>query len=190
MKKSYSIFLILATILASCTEDPDTVDLQTVNSRFTVFKEAFPELAKNINTDYLQDFSSYREKPNLTGKGDATEIDAITFPVMKEEKVIGRYYGLVDESSAIYIDYSDYQNKIVIYDVNNPSAFQTLKPDLKSKFGGYTTETTSKGGLCAVGCGLAAAAIIASDGPAPFMDFVAVSYLAVCLADCEESFDL
>jgi len=36
------------------------------------------------------------------------------------------------------------------------------------------------------GCGLAAAAIIASDGPAPFMDLLAVSYLAVC----EESFDL
>lgn len=190
MKKSYSILLIIAIILFSCTENIDTVDQQTIDPKFTVFKESFPRLANNMNTDYLQDFSGYRENPSLLSEGEATEIEAITFPIMEEEKVIGRYYGLVDESSAIYIDYSDYQNKITIYDVNNPSAFETLKPDLKSKFGGYTTESTSKGGLCAVGCGLAAAAIIASDGPAPFMDLVAVSYLAVCLADCEESFDL
>ena len=41
-------------------------------------------------------------------------------------------------------------------------------------------------GLCAVGCGAAGMAIASSDGPAPFMDALAVAYVTECGWSCAE----
>lgn len=145
----------------------------------SAFKSSFPSLIEKAEFNYTQNVSV----PNKMNKKE--EIEGTTFPVMNEQEVIGRYLGLNDESAAIYIDFSDYQNQITIYDVNNPTKFEVVETVFDSKTNSYLpVQKYSKNTWCKASCYIGSMAIAASDGPAPFMDVLAVSYGITCIAAC------
>lgn len=116
--KKINLFTVLAMavtlIIVSCQSNNDE---DVLNSEFSKFKTNFPELASKINYVNVQ-----KTNNDYAAKSENT-IDGVTFPVMNNNKVIGRYIGTTDEKSSVYIDFSDYTNKITIYDVNDPSKF-------------------------------------------------------------------
>ncbi|RYC52597.1 hypothetical protein [Flagellimonas olearia] len=189
MKKNgtFLFFLSCLSLLLSCTKQNEELTIESLHEEFSTFKKAFPNLYVNINPDYIQK-SDINSLETLTAKAEV----GITFPIIENEKVIGRYFGLCDESIALYIDYSDYENQIVIYNVNNSAQFAIVEMELNLETLTYipiqvsSKEYSAKGSSwCAVSCGIGATAIALSDGPAPLMDLVAVTYMAACLTDCE-----
>jgi hypothetical protein len=175
--------LFLSFLFNSCeTENSDTME-QTTESEFLNFKTAFPDLESKINYTYIQKTSS---NSNASPKGN---LEGVTFPVTNNEEVIGRYIGTADEISAIYIDFSDYKNKITVYDVNDPSKSENFIMILDEATNIYSPEINSdsgKGFWCDAQCTIAAIAIAASDGPSPLMDILAISFQITCLAACRE----
>jgi len=179
LKKFKVLFLLLTVIIVSCQTDNEEL-----NSEFSKFKTNFPELASKINYDNVQTNSN-----NKTAKSE-NNVDGTTFPVMDDNEVIGRYLGTNDESVALYMDFTDYTNKITIYDVNNPTNKQEFEMIYNSETGNYEpvkTDVSSRGFWCSASCALGVIAIAASDGPAPLMDYLAVAYGVACLQACKES---
>lgn len=109
-----------------------------------------------------------------------------TVPVIIDDNVTGRYVGLNDESAGIYIDFTDFKNEITVYDANEPTNFQVYSMVFNPENSTYEPSTlkSSTGALCGTLCALGAIAIASSDGPAPFMDALAVTYAVACLAEC------
>lgn len=180
--------LFLSVILFnSCEIENNDLAEQSIDNEFTKFKTAFPNLVSKINYSNIQ-----KTKSNDSAKSK-NNIDGITFPVMNDNVVIGRYIGTTNQNTAIYIDFSDYTNKITFYDVNNiekPETFQmvldkstnTYKPilDYQAKSSGW------RYWLCAGGCTAVSITISLVDGPAPLMDVLAVAYQLDCVVGCAE----
>jgi hypothetical protein len=182
-----SLTIISTLIFISCsTENTLTNNLDEnlviqktiqndVNRYTTTFRDNFSDLSDKIGENYIQ--YKYSELSNKN-----KEIQGLTFPIIDKNEVIGRYVGLTDESNVIYIDFENYKESITIYDVNNPSKFITVNTVYDSKTDTYTISPNKS--WCEASCTLGAIAIAASDGPAPFMDYLAVAYLISCMQDC------
>jgi len=177
------LILSVSLLTISCQSEDDNLSEQSVPSEFTTFKTAFPELITKISYENVQ-------KTNFNKNGAAkskNRADGVTFPIMDNNKVVGRYIGLSDESTSLYIDFSNYENKIVIYNVNDPSEFETLNTVYNSDTDKYEVDLSAYRSRfwCGVRCTVAALAIAAADGPSPLMDILAVAYQVSCLAECD-----
>jgi len=154
-----------------------------LSSEFLVFTVNFPELASNISYDNVQKInteneSSFKLERNVKG---------VTFPVMIDNVVIGRYIGSTVENTAVYIDFTDYKNKIIIYDVYNPSEFESVDMVLEEYSDSYipVEYIQTRGGFwCKAACTIQAMAIASTDGPSPVMDVLAIAYGIACMLDC------
>ncbi len=171
--------ILVTLVIISCQSNNDE-DL--LNSEFSVFKKNFPELAPKISYSNVQKIIN-----NYSAKSE-NFMDGITFPIMDNNEVIGRYMGTSDENISVYIDFSDYKNIITIYDATNPSKFQSVKMVLDHSTNTYKPDPKlqAKDFWCNMTCTIGAIAIASSDGPAPLMDALAVSFVIACLADCAE----
>jgi hypothetical protein len=151
------------------------------NDNFKVFKTNFPNLSSKIGLNNIQKV----DIDIVTTKETSTK--GVTFPVIDNNIVIGRYIGLSDESKGIYFDLSDYTKKIIAYDANNPSVHLVINMIYNPTNGNYEPSLSSmKSYWCEIGCCLGAMAIAASDGPSPLMDILAASYCAACILECNE----
>jgi hypothetical protein len=177
------LLFISISILDSCKNENDEIIDTTLNYELSVFKKNFPCEYKNIGIENIQQVIANKSN------GDNSNINGITFPVIEEGKVIGRYIGLIDQTSCLFIDFSDYTHQVTIIDVNDPSKQQVLDMIYDSKDGTYRPNFLKNGcGFwCSAACALGAIAIAASDGPAPFMDALAITYSIACLAACLEN---
>lgn len=158
------------------------------------FKNADLTLTRFLNSD-LNQLSSI--------PGD--EMAAQSFPVVLNGKVTGRYFESITHNTGIYIDYSNYKQKITIYSGSNKGLHLTGSMVLDVEKGQYvfsgeylesTFQDDNSGGIeqeclkpwrfawCSAGCGFESAGIAVLDGPAPVMDIVAYNYLMVCIAAC------
>jgi hypothetical protein len=184
--KYFKIILVVGGLFLFNSCEKDDSNLIEQSNKFNNFKTSFPSLASKINYDNVQ----------KTNNGYAAKseniVNGVTFPVMIDNKVIGRYMGTTDESTAIYIDFSDYKNKITFYDVNNIEEPETFRMVLDSSTNTYTPilDYQSKGGwryaLCAAGCTAVSITIALVDGPAPLMDVLAIAYQLDCTVRCGE----
>lgn len=176
-------FMLAMMLMMNCNIN-ENEEIQ--NKEFLKFKKNFPELSSKISYENIQQNNVDKRYISKSTQN----IDAVTFPIMNNNKVIGRYLGDKSGNNAIYIDFNDFKNKIVIYDVNDPTKFQVLnmlydessnsyKPDLK-----YQAKASF---WCKAACTVGAIAIASSDGPAPLMDILAYTYAVACLLDCELS---
>lgn len=183
-----SALFLSITLFNSCeTEKNDLVE-QSVDNEFAKFKSAFLDLSSKISSKNIQ-------KVNIASalsKSTSSDVEGVTFPIIDNDFVIGRYIGIGDESIGLYIDFSDYTNKITFYDVNNieePETFQmvldiatnTYKPVLD-----YQAKSGWRYWLCSAGCAAGATAISLVDGPAPLMDVLALAWGADCILDCAD----
>ena len=178
-KAKISIFLANILFIASCSQYNEVT-----NTEFLKFKENFPHLVANISYENLQRSSNLND---LSRYNSEEEVVGVSFPVIDEDIVVGRYIGTDDEKTAVYMDFTNYEEEIIIYDVNDPSKFNSYKMELDAENEVYIPVglNQSRGGFwCAATCTLGALAIAASDGPFPVMDLLAVSFQAACLADC------
>ncbi len=175
--------LILTLLFVGCNSVKEELIVQSVDTEFATFKSTFPHLSNKISIANIQK----GEDVVRNSKSSSRSISGVTFPIIDNEEVIGRYIGLSDESSAIYIDFSDYTNKVTVYNVNDPSVFETFEMIYNPVNGKYEPSYIGmKGFWCAASCTIGAIAIAASDGPSPLMDFLAISFQIACLADCAE----
>lgn len=182
-KFKYLIILILfssVSLLNSCDKGYDEVKDEAIDNELEIFKKNFPCEFENIGIEYVQ-----REITNKSG-GDNLSKSGISFPIIDDGKVIGRYLGLSDQSAATYIDFTDYENQVTVYDVLDPSKFQIFKMIYNPEKGLYEPIIlkSTTGFWCGAACALGTIAIAASDGPSPLMDILAVSFSVACLADC------
>jgi hypothetical protein len=174
---------ILATIFVSCNSEKEDIAINSIDNEIVTFKSNFPHLSNKISTANIQKVGEVEKN----SKSSQASISGITFPIIENEEVIGRYIGLSDESSAIYIDFSDYTNKVTVYNVIDPSVFETFQMIYNPENGNYEPSYFGeKGFWCGASCTIGAIAIAASDGPSPLMDFLAISFQIACLADCAE----
>lgn len=179
------MFLSIILFNSCQTEENNPIE-QLVDSEFAKFKIAFPDLVPKININNIQKTNS---KNNDRAKSESN-ISGVTFPVMENDEVIGRYFGLSDESSAIYLDFSNYTDYVKVYDVNDPSSFAVINMVYNKNTGEY--EPASQNSFnksyfwCDLSCTVGALAIAASDGPVPLMDVLAISYQITCMAACRE----
>lgn len=174
------IFCLL--IFISCEKnDQTTNEFELFEENLSAFKNNFPCEYENINYNYLQELNSDSLKSS-----DTIDEDGIIFPVMEDDKVVGRYIGLLNQLSAVYIDMTDYTNTITIYDVNNPDLSQKFDMIYNPEKDIYEPVVlkSATGFWCGVACGLGTVAIAATDGPSPLMDVLAASYAVSCLASC------
>ncbi|MFD0931416.1 hypothetical protein ACFQ0R_02275 [Psychroflexus salinarum] len=178
-----SSLILCSLFLNSCETESSEEFNQSFKKEFLSFKSSFPELANKIDYKSIQETSAENNGKSMT------KTSGVSFPIINNNKIIGRYIATIDERSAVYIDFSDYQNKIIIYDVNNPSKFESFEMVLNEKSNTYSpvyNSSLEKGFWCDAQCTLAAIAIAASDGPAPLMDILAISFQITCLASCRE----
>jgi len=178
-----SASLLCLLSLISCNRSDDQFVEKTTPLEFKVFKNNFPHLSSMFNVDYIQtadlDLGTY--------KSSQTTIKGVTFPIIEDNKVIGRYIGISDESKGVYLDYSDYTNKIVAYDANNPSFNKTFRMVYNQDNQNYEPVLNgTKSYWCEITCCLGALAISAGDGPAPVMDIIALAFFTSCMIDCND----
>lgn len=177
--------LFLSIILFSSCEKGDN-NLIEQSNEFTKFKSAFPNLASKISYDNVQ-----KTKDNSAAKSGNT-VDGLTFPIINNNEVIGRYLGTSSQKTAIYIDFSDYKNKITVYDVNKieePKIFQMALDTSTNTYNPVLNNQTKSGWrywLCAAACTAGAVAISLVDGPAPLMDVLALTYQLNCVLSCAD----
>jgi len=88
--------------------------------RLSIFQMNFPNEYKNLKLEYLQNTIETKSSEISPSLG-------ISVPVIINNEVVGRYVGLVNQSAAIYIDFTDYKNEIIVYDVIDPTRFQVFK---------------------------------------------------------------
>ncbi|WGK64415.1 hypothetical protein [Croceiramulus getboli] len=175
-KTSVTFILIIMTLCTSCSKE-EVLNLSTYST--TKFEKNFPVESSLARYDHLQEYSS-----ESIGKS-SPDFKGVTFPIVQDNQVIGRYIGLESELSAIYIDFSDYTNKILVINVLEPETHIYLDMILDPVSGNYVPVLpTEKGFWCSAACAIGAIAIASSDGPAPIMDALAISYSIACLADC------
>lgn len=187
---SIIIMFFSVILFNSCETENNDILEQSVDNEFAKFKSAFPHLSSKISLKNIQ-------KVNIASalSKSINDIEGVTFPLIDDDFVIGRYIGLDDESIGIYIDFGDYTNKITIYDVNgieSPQVFEmvldlstnTYKPviDLDYQNRGW------RYWVCAGGCTAVSVAISLVDGPAPLMDILAVAYQLDCVLSCAERY--
>ena len=179
--------MAVAVFLTSCGKmleeaQPVTQEI-TLEQKISVFKANFPEQYNNISLNNIQEVESSLTNANTIENG-------ITVPIEENNQIIGRYIGLTDQSASVYIDFSDYENTVRVYNVNNPSQFQDFQMVYNSTTRNYQplfgANGESGGFWCEAGCVIGAIAIAASDGPFPLMDALAISYEIACLSDCAE----
>ncbi|WP_321348721.1 hypothetical protein [uncultured Draconibacterium sp.] len=187
MKLSIRFFIVVISfaIFISCDKDGAGVveNNKFYDSNLTLFKSNFLVEYEGIDYSNIQDVNSV-----LTKSSSDSNYEAITFPVMYDGKIVGRYIGLKDQTSAIYIDMSDYTKTITVYNVINPEQYEVVGMVYDSFDDTYIPNTlkSASGFWCGVACGLGTVAIAASDGPVPVMDVLAASYAVACLASCLE----
>lgn len=173
------VFFTIFVLFISMSCDKQTNEMELSDQRLSIFKMNFPNEYKNLRLEFLQgtiETKSSEVSPSL----------GISVPVIINNEVVGRYVGLVDQSAAIYIDFTNFKNEIIVYDVINPSRFQIFKMKYDAErdvYEPFVLKSTNDA-LCGALCALGAIAIAASDGPAPFMDALAITYAATCLAAC------
>ena len=175
----------------SCETENNDILEQSVDNEFAKFKSAFPDLSSKISLKNIQ-------KVNIASalsKSINSDIEGVTFPLIDNDFVIGRYIGLVDESIGMYIDFSDYTNKITFHDVNgieSPQVFEmvldlstnTYKPVIELDY----QNRGWRYWVCAGGCTAVSVAISLVDGPAPLMDILAIAYQLDCVLSCAENY--
>lgn len=177
-----SLLVVFLAVGFSCSIDEEIRNAQNSNLEFSKFLSEFPEFADNIDKSSIQRTELKNQENTIQAKN---QIEGVTFPIIENGEIVGRYLGLNNESVALYFDFTDYKNQVVIYDANDSTRFEIVKIDHDSKSNRYSFEDKySKGGWCAISCGLGTLAIILSDGPAPVMDLLALAFEAACLADC------
>lgn len=182
-KISKIVLSIILTGAVGCSNDNTEVgnlEVESLSFEFSHFKENFPQHFQKIESSKIQ----YGQSSSIQGKGNE---DGATFPIVDGDNVIGRYLGLSDQSTAIYFDFENYEESISVYDVNNPDFQRTYYAEYDAKTNSYIYNDLGNKGWCEVSCTLGAMAIAASDGPAPFMDYLAVAYGIACLADCAQN---
>ncbi len=178
------LFLIAVTF--SCVTESQDVE----KNQFLKFKTSFPDLADKISYKNIQS--------NIPTKGensDNKQANLLTFPIMEQNKVIGRYAGTKDERSAFYVDLSNYKNKVTLYNVNNledkvtykmifDETTNTYKPMNIQTKGGRDGGMPWRYSLCVGACGVEAVAIASVDGPLPIMDVGALVWFGNCTTGC------
>jgi hypothetical protein len=178
--RKISLFLSIILILSSSCSNIKLDD--KFKEDYEVFKASFPAYAEKISYEHVQIVDVSKQF-----KSTASQV-VVTFPVMQDNEVIGRYYGTEDETVAYYIDFSNYKNSITIYDVNDPELFQTINMIYDPESGLYVPEYSDfKVTWCEVSCLIGAVAIASSDGPSPLMDILAVSYEISCILACKQA---
>ncbi|MCV6631028.1 MAG: hypothetical protein OIF50_14340 [Flavobacteriaceae bacterium] len=173
MKKHTIIFFVLtlSITLISCNKDSNPSEQIEDNS------------ISNFENNFISEFQakdlSYLQK---------VDHSFLTFPTIKNGMVIGRYIEYSDEE-ALYFDLSNYKKEVIVYNVFNKNEFQIIPTTLDLKTKSYKLDSSlARGGFwCKAACYIGAAAIAASDGPAPLMDALAVSYGITCIAACIEA---
>ena len=176
IKRAFFTILVLF-ISMSC--DKQMNEMEHNEQRLSIFQMNFPNEYKNLKLEYLQNTIETKSSEISPSLG-------ISIPVIINNEVVGRYVGLVNQSAAIYIDFTDYKNEIIVYDVIDPTRFQVFKMKYDAERDVYEPIVlkSTNDALCGALCALGAIAIAASDGPAPFMDALAITYAATCLAAC------
>lgn len=176
MKKIIFSFLSVLFII-SCTTNDELKDESNIDlsKLFSVFKKNFPSEFSKIAVDNIQ----YAEAIDLR-----VATQGVTYPIMSGNMVIGRYFGLEDQSRAIYFDFTHYTEYITVRDVNNPSYSIERETIYDPQTNSYIVGDIR--GWCEVSCTLGAMAIAASDGPSPLMDILAISYGTTCILGCPQ----
>lgn len=176
------IMIFITSFFVGCNKEiNETEERNPYEDKLTIFKKNFPCEYENINFDYLQELKSTKSSGSIA--------NFITFPVIEDGKVIGRYIGFTDQSCAVYIDMKDYTNTVTVYDAINPSLHETVSMVYDSEKGIYIPVRlkSANGFLCSTLCAIGTIAIAASDGPVPVMDALAATYAIACLAQCLEA---
>ncbi len=159
----------------------NTIILKSISS-LNNFKEQYPKEYNLLNTEYIQNDEGIIESSN-----ELKGLNYFTIPTMIDNNVVGRLLYYNGETQ--YIDFSNYKNEVIIHIITKDKikSSVTIPMVYNSKNDVYEISGyQNRGWLCGVGCTLATMAIIASDGPAPLMDIIAVAYYAVCMADCRK----
>lgn len=203
MKKYLKLSILLLSVglltLNSCSEDENILD-ETIKNQLTenlkIFKNNFESEFKNLNFDSKKSgtITAINEKGNKEDLG----IGYTSIEITLDGKVSGYYIEI--EGEGHYIDLGS-NNKINHFYVNNPKEkleFElTQNDELGYKLPNFTKihisnlsnvqakcDNDAAATACVVTCGISAGAIALSDGPAPFMDVLAVSYFGSCTTGC------
>lgn len=172
---------LLILILISCNSKRDEVFDQLSSVEFSEFKTNFPNLSSKISFNDIQKVVINSDNTKTTSNM------GVTFPVIDNKTVIGRYIGLSDETKGVYFDLSNYTNQITAYDVHNPSNYLVIQMTYNPDNDKYEPSLNNlKSYWCEISCCLGAMAIAASDGPSPLMDILAATYCATCIAECNQ----
>jgi len=165
-------FLVSFLLITSCDKD---------NSQL-IKDERLNSLYKNFNS--ISEFIDYSKIQTFNAQSKNNEEALITVPIIKDENVIGRFYGINNGTEGFYVDFSNYTKEITVYDANNPLIREVIKMELNDE-GMYVPILNNKTIFyCRLSCTIGTMAISASDGPLPLLDILAVAYFASCMAGC------
>lgn len=188
LKQIITVVALAIFMLISCSENElmdssqeKTISLKSILS-LNNFKELYPKEYNLLNTEYIQNNTGIIKSSN-----ELKDLNYFTLPTMIDNNVVGRLLYYNGETQ--YIDFSNYKNEVTIHIITKDKfkSSVTIPTVYNSKNDIYEiSEHQNRGWLCGVGCTLATMAIIASDGPLPLMDIIAVAFYGVCMADCLE----
>lgn len=187
-------FLFCTSIFISCKKNNSITGETQLTEGLSIFKTKFNNEFNSISWDTKRIIN-----PSLMND----EVPNINFTLIDINLNGYNAYYVEFDGKGFFVDYSKHNKGIKVFDVVNSDEYCIIPfaegkasiPDFNSEYSLYQktfnpNESNLKSGwrywLCAGGCGAVSLAIAASDGPAPFMDILAVVFFADCTLDCAE----
>ena len=175
MKPTFFKIALCVLLIANFSCDKETSEAEfneQLSPSMAAFKANFPNEFAQLDLDRSQVI-----------KDANNALLATSSPVISNNQVRGRLFQYAD-GITLYYDLSRYSEFVTTFDVFDKSS-QTYAMKFDAKSQSYQPDFTTAGSFwCKAACTLGAMAIAASDGPAPLMDALAITYGAACLADC------
>lgn len=210
--QKFILIFSLSIFIISCSSDNNennSLENISLDDNLELFKSNFPNQFDNLNFESKKVGNTETDLLNKEINGIALNYKSIE---IKSKGRISGYY-IEFEDKGHYIDISS-QNKIRYFNVNNPKEYSEYNMVIDEKSGVKVPDFTENMpyGLtipngdfqqkvncdcdncpaavaCVVTCGISAVAIAVSDGPLPFMDALAVTFMASCTTGCGLSYN-
>lgn len=190
LKNFILITVVASLIVLSCQTESDFNEKPLLTESLKTFQKEF---SKEFN---LIDWNS---KTNYNLSDSNKDIPNIDFTMIKINESDSYYVEF--EEKGFYVNVSNSNKKIDIYKVNDSNKFVTipykkneLLPDLNSNSiflyvnDNLHAKSWWRYTLCVTACTGVALAIAGTDGPAPFMDILAVAYQIQCGLECSDKY--
>lgn len=188
IKQIITIVAIAIFMFTSCSKNEqidvlqdESISLKSITN-LNDFKAEYPKEYNLLNVEFIQN-----DKGIIKTQAELKDLNFFTIPAIVNDNVVGRllYYN----GEIQYVDYTNFKNEVSIITFSKDKLkssvmLPTIYNSVNDTYEVSLYQNKASGFLCGVGCTLATMAIIASDGPAPLMDIIALAYYSVCMAEC------